>query len=226
MTVTYLGEKTIGAAIPVATQASAAVGAAAAVAMGELLGKIAGYQLIVDDPSVVMPDVSTQLGVALQGLDAALAELTATGAPGAALATGFSTALAGLVAAQGAIDEAFPDIGLKLSAAVSAIKAMQTQLAVGVTGPNINLPAIAAQLGVLETAKATLDEQLDIAASLDELAATAGIRLYRFDGDLGLAGQELQAFFDASGIGQGAHLVIMLPRDDVAWNGLQAAVGT
>ena len=226
MTVTYLGERTIGATIPVTAQASAAVGAAASAAMAELVGKIAGYQLIVDNPSAAMPDVSAQLGVAMSGLDVALAELTATGPTGAGLAAAFSAALATLVSAQGAIDSAFPAIGLKLAAAVSAIKGLQTQIAAGVTGPNINLPTVTAELGVLNAAKAALDEQLDVAANLDELAATAGIRLYRFDGDIGLAGQELQAHLDAAGLGQDAHLVVMLPRDDAAWSGLQVAVGT
>jgi hypothetical protein len=225
MTVTAIGGNlSIGAAVPVAADAAAAVDAMAMASLPGLTANMAGYT------ALLLPSPSFDIGLQAAQAVAALAQVTAevAGIPGVGvgLAGALTAAVSAQQAAQLAIKGVDPDLALKVDAALASIASLNVQVSSGVTGPNVNLALVTKVLGELEAVKATLDAQLALAGEISANLSVGGLKAYRFDGDLATAGAELQAQITADGLSGEFHFVVLLPTTDAAWNGLQATIKT
>jgi hypothetical protein len=224
MTITVVGDGTIGATLTATTVATAAVGVLAAGALPEATGKLAGYtSLLIPSPSF---DISAQAAVAVSAVASATAEIAALPGVGVGLAAGLTLAVAAQQAAQLAIAGASPSLALKVDAALASLAGLKVQISAGVTGPNVNLVLIASVIAQLEALILAINTQVDLAASIGAQLGVSGLRLYRFDGDISTAGAELQALVTADGLHGELHFVLMLPTTPAAWGALQATVRT
>lgn len=225
MTITSLGELSVGATLTATTSATAAVSASVGLALPEATAKLAGYTLLsVPSPSF---DMSAQLALTAAAYASALAELTAyPGGAGVALAAALTAGVAAQAAAQLAVKGLDPALALKIDAALAGKAALDVQASAGVSGPNINLALIADMIATLTATVGTLEAQADIAASISANLGVGGLKVYRFDGDISTAGSELQAQISADGLSGSFHFVVMLPTTAPAWSALQATIKT
>jgi len=235
-TVTATGAVTALAATAIPT-ATGAISALAGLTLPELTGKAEGYvRLMTPSPSI---DIATQLAAAATSLAALLAQVSAIPG-GAALAAALTAAIGVQIAALEAIKGFNPALGAQIEQTVAAMASMNASIAAGISGPNINLSAIAARLAEVEASLTALaameasavsvaaaaDVQANIAAGIDANLAIGGLRLYRFDGDISTAGAELQAQISADGLSGSFHFVVMLPTSPSTWTAVQATVKT
>lgn len=225
MTVTSLGEITVGSALPCAVTAVGAVNASVGLALPEATAKLAGYaKLSVPSPSF---DMTAQLALTANGLAAAIVELQALpGGAGVALATALTAGITAQATAQAAIKTAAPAIALKIDSALAGKAALDVQASAGISGPNVNFPLIAEMISMLGETIATLEAQASIAAGISANLGVGGVRAYRFDGDLSVAGNELHAQFGAEGITGDGHFVVFVANTSVSWTALQAVLKT
>lgn len=224
MTITALGDLTVGATLTATTSATAAVGILAAGALPEVTGKLAGYaSLLIPSPSF---DISAQAAVAVSAVVSATAEVAALPGVGVGLAAGITAGVAAQTAAQLAIAGVDPALALKVDAALAGLASLKVQVSAGVTGPNVNLTLIASVIAQLEALKLAIETQASLAASIGAQLGVSGLRLYRFDGDISTAGAELQAQVTADGLSGSFHFMVLLPTNPAAWSALQATVRT
>lgn len=220
MTITAVGEVAIGGALTSTVSANAAASGLAALALPEVAAKISGYTLL----SVPSPtfDIGAQLTQAGVNLTADLVTVAAIPGIGPALAAAISAG----IAAQATLRAANPALGARVDSSASAIGGLNVQVSAGVSGPNVNLVLNASILAQLEAYQASIAAQVALSATLGAQLGVSGLRLYRFDGDIGTAGAELQAQVTADGISGELHFVLMLPTNPAAWAALQATVKT
>jgi hypothetical protein len=225
MTITAVGDLTLGATLTATTSATAAVEVLAAAALPELTAKLSGYtNLLIPSPSF---DIGAQATVAASAVVDATAEVAALpGGAGVALAAGLTVAVAAQQSAQRSIAGASPSLALKVDSALASLASLKVQVSAGVTGPNVNLTLIASVIAQLEAVKLAIETQVDLVASIGAQLGVSGLRLYRFDGDISTAGAELQAQVTADGLHGELHFVVILPTTPAAWSALQATVRT
>lgn len=225
MTVTFVRESTIGASIPVAISAQAAITAAVGVSEGQLEGQVEGMARLATGLTSVPVTLAATLAATLD----AFAELSATGGTGVGIATSLGVAWSGLLTAQATLKAYNPELYAKIAGCIAAVQALQAQADID----------YAAQLSMIASASAEIQGQLtalgvqaSFAASLGSLMATAGIRLYRFDGSISVAGAEIQAALNASGtadipgMAADAHFLFFVPTTSVGWSGIQSVFAT
>lgn len=218
--------------------ATAAIDLLAGISGPELTAKLGGYMsLLIPSPSF---DISAQIVVATSALASATAEVAGIPVVGVGLAAALTAAVAAQQAAQLAIKGADLGIALKVDAALASLASLNVQLSAGITGPNVNLVLIAdviaeltAQLAVIQAqialaveVAATAEAKLAIAAGIDASLGVSGLKLYRFDGDISVAGAELQARITTDGLTGAFNFMIMLPTSPATWGALQATVKT
>lgn len=235
MTVTSLGQMSLGASFSAAAAGAAAVDVAVGLGLPEAQARLAGYTTLQANPFVIAPDVAAQLSAAMTSLASIEADLTALN-PG--MAAAFTAGLAGLVAAQASIDAAYPDIGMRISAVLNQINGFQLQIKTGVVGANVNLALMASMIAELGALIELYNAQLGIAANINASLAIGGLHVFRFDGDISVAGAQLDAAFQAAGIanwdgevgvgGVGAqvHFMVLVPTAGNSWAALQATMKT
>lgn len=251
MTLTVVGDVSVGGCLTATTTATGSINALAGVTTGaagaidalvgltapEISAKLAG-QLLLQIPSPTF-DMSAQLALTAAAYVSAVAELSALPG-GVALAAALTAGVAAQAAAQLAIKGASPSVALKIDAALAGKASLDVQASAGVSGPNINLTLIASQIALLGAALASVEAQgaiavaanaaasaqASVAAGIDLSLGVSGLRLYRFDGDISTAGTELQAQVTADGLSGSFHFMVLLPRNPAAWAALQATVRT
>lgn len=223
MTVTNLGQMTVGAALPATASAVAAIDVLVAGTLPEVVAKLTGYGLLaIPGPEF---DIGVQIGVAGEAFVAAMAELDAIPG-GIALAAALTTAVAAQAAAQLAIRGAAPTIAIKLDAALAAKAGLEVQASVGVSGPNVNLTLIGQIVAELEGLKAMIEAQASLAAEISTAMAAAGLAVYRFDGATVDLGTELGAAVATLGITGETHAILLVATTAGAWSGVSATVAT
>jgi hypothetical protein len=223
VTVTLVANATIGDALTSTVVATGAVNASVGASLPEVTAKLGGYtKLLIPSPSF---DIAAQATAAATALTTVTAELAALPG-GAGLATGLTTAVAALIAAQLAIEAGAPSVSARIDAAVGAVLGVKAAISSGITGPNLNMATISAQVSALTALLATLQSQLALSAAIDANLGVGGLRVYRFDGDISVAGTELQARINTDGLSGEFHFVVMLPASAATWTALQAVVAT
>lgn len=221
--ITVVGDVTVGGCLTATAGATAAVDAAVGAALPEVSAKLAGFvRLATPSPSF---DISAQLTTAASAYASAMAELAVLPG-GATLAATLSAAVGAQTAALLAVKALDPSVALKVSSALSVIAGLNVAVDAGVSGPNINLATVNAQIAVLTALKATLEAELDLAADIDANLAVSGLRLYRFDGDISTAGADLQARITTDGLSGEFHFMVLLPTSAPAWTALQSSIRT
>lgn len=220
MTLTAIGDVTVGGCMTATTSATSGIDALVGATLPGLDAKIARYALLnVPSPSW---DISAQLGVAGASLTADLVTVAAIPVNGAA----WAAAITAGIAAMGSLRAANPVLGARIDGDVSAIAGLNAQISAGSAGPNVNFSIISAVLAELEALKASVDTQATLASTIGASLAVPGLRLYRFDGDIATAGAELQARISTDGLSGEFHFMVLLPTSAPAWTALQATITT
>lgn len=220
MTLTAIGDVTLGGCLTSAASATAGIDVLVGATLPGLDAKIARYALLnVPSPSW---DISVQLGVAGASLTADLVTVAAIPGSGAAWATAISAGIAAMVSLRAAD----PALGARVDGDVSAIAGLNAQIAAGSAGPNVNLTITGSILAELGALKASVDAQSSLSGTLGASLAVPGLRLYRFDGDIATAGSELQARISTDGLSGEFHFMVLLPTSAPAWAAMQATIKT
>lgn len=223
MTVTLVADGSIGTTFTATANAAAAIDLTVGASLPEVSAKLAAQvKLSVPSPSF---DISAQATVAATNLTNLTSQLAAMPG-GAALATTLTTAVSTLLAAQVAIQGFASALSADIDAAIGAVFGIKGSISAGVSGPNINLGTVSAQIALLGTLKAQLEAQASLAASINATLGVSGLRVYRFDGDISVAGAELQAAITSSGLTGQFSFVVMLPTSPSAWSALQGVIAT
>lgn len=224
MTVTVVQDASVGGALTATASASAALAALAAASLPEVAARLSGYMgLMIPSPSF---GIAAQIATAGSALVSATAEVAGIPGVGVTLAAALTAGVAAQQAAQLAIKAADGDIALKVDAALAGLASLNVQVSAGASGPNVNLTLVAKVIAELELLKAAIEAQASLAASISASLEATGLVLYRFDGDISVAGGELQAQINANGITGQVHFMVLLPRNPGAWAALQATMRT
>lgn len=221
--ITKIGQMSVGAALPSTAQATAAIDVLVAASLAEVSAKLEGYiALALPSPSF---DISAQITGAVQAYTSATAEVSAIPG-GATLVAALDAAVAAQTAAQLAIAAFAPGSSAKIDAALAAKAGLNVQVTAGVSGPNINVALITQIVAQLTALKASIEAKASLSASIGSNLAAAGINVYRFDGDVSVAGSELQGQINADALSGQSHFVVLIPTTSVGWQAIQATIKT
>lgn len=129
--------------------------------------------------------------------------------------------------------EALLTVGIGISsplpAQLAAIAAQIAKIEAQVANTVAQLAAAAAKIAAMLAQLSFLNFQVDLALKLGPAFAAAGIDLYRYDGDAGSFGSTVQSALSAGlqgggGPGLQIHAIVLAARSGAAWSGLQVAL--
>jgi hypothetical protein len=113
------------------------------------------------------------------------------------------------------------DFAAQLAQAQQIVFGVQLGITLGLPVPSMSaqIAAVAALIANLELQVAAVNANLEIIVAFQGLLATAGVRLYAFDGAAGALGTELDAAIAATPISGGTHAnaLALVVLDPAAW---------